>query len=384
MAGSGRSNRRFLNGSRANPLAFTLVELLVVIGIIALLIAILLPALTKARKAAATVKCAANLRGIVQAMQIYASQNRGAIFGSANTSGRLAYTEVSPSGSGNVTAAPGINDNNCPGIICIFDWASPAAKVMGIKFDDDATLSAKIKRYDFFRNYGAFRCPTNEMIATIFSPSSLPPDVQGIATGYMVSYNTAMGFLLTHNPNTTDNTASIVGATGRTVGRGSNGSKQNPPTNYAVRVSQVGDASRKIFIGDGARFSSTSSPPDADLSVWGGNGGAFSDQGAPFKFTNSWNRSWAPGNGAASGNDPRVYAFRHGVVAKGSKADAFKGNFAFFDGHVELLGDLEASNPSFWWPKGTELSINTGQIWQDAFNKYFGGTAPADPWIVPF
>lgn len=53
--------------SRAR-LAFTLVELLVVIGIIAVLIALLLPALSKARAAARTVACASNLRQCVSAM----------------------------------------------------------------------------------------------------------------------------------------------------------------------------------------------------------------------------------------------------------------------------------------------------------------------------
>jgi prepilin-type N-terminal cleavage/methylation domain-containing protein/prepilin-type processing-associated H-X9-DG protein len=92
---------------------FTLVELLVVVGIIAILIALLLPALNAAKASAKGAKCLSNLRGIALAEQMYANNNKGSATESMLASDSTALFKY-PANTTTAGLAYFVNATSCP------------------------------------------------------------------------------------------------------------------------------------------------------------------------------------------------------------------------------------------------------------------------------
>jgi prepilin-type processing-associated H-X9-DG protein/prepilin-type N-terminal cleavage/methylation domain-containing protein len=136
--------------------AFTLVELLVVIGIIAVLIGILLPALNAARRASYQVACASNLRQMGIAMVMYHNE-----------------WKYYP---GHIASA----DGNGGGAIY-------------------AVWPTRLRKY-MKGNQGVFRCPTQEPSRFDWLPNqTTPPVAKNTDTGY--GYNQGESLLLRDNAN---------------------------------------------------------------------------------------------------------------------------------------------------------------------------------------
>lgn len=314
--------------------AFTLIELLVAISIISLILSILLPSLSSARRTAQTTLCQTRLREIGAGMQYYALDNEDWIIGSPAGSGAYLEGRLVPYGPATQR----------------WDWMGPMAKVWGIPLPEDGNLTDWVKRFNMLRGMPQFSCPMNDFLSTWYNGPQAGP-------GPMVSYNTIRYMLFEY---------SATEEPGLRYYNNSHG--QKIPVNWSPRVTRMGDASRKVFAADGARYATTIFKPDYDITVQAEWGGTFSDVGPYSPWTRSWDRG-----GRNDGFDARVYAFRHSTAAPQPHAPAnvFKLNLVFFDGHVQLMGDLEAANPWMWLPAGSKLDpADNTEVYEDVKAHY--------------
>lgn len=126
---------------------FTLVELLVVIGIIGLLISILLPALNRAREQANAVKCLSNVRQLALATIMFAQEHHGYMPTVSDDTWVHANDPYQTKWVYRNSGAPGGS---------VLDWASSLIPYLGTKFSDANTFANNP-----YSQSKAFVCPSD-------------------------------------------------------------------------------------------------------------------------------------------------------------------------------------------------------------------------------
>lgn len=305
-----------LQQGRRRRCGFTLIELLVVVAVICMLVAILLPSLSQAKKYSKTIRCASQLKQIDITMNTYASEYEGAILGNAHTSGGFLLQ----------THVPAYSETYCPYINQCWDWSGPVAAEMGLNFEQGPLTANRQTRFVQLNKAPAFLCPENDIIATNYTGSPFT-----VSSTAMVSYNTASCFQYGYGGGATYWETSHVLCSG-----------------YLPKVGLVGNPAGKIFIADGARWSDDGvSTPDVNLGYLGSGtspGGHYAEWG-PWS---AYSRAYLAPSGI-------TFAMRHGSRRAKAPLNAYRFNAAFFDGHVETLDGATGSNPALWAPSGATI-----------------------------
>lgn len=350
--------------------AFTLVELLVVIGIIALLISILLPALNKARAAAATVACLSNLRVIGQAMVMYTTEQKGFLPGSGVTSGRH-FWKPGTLNNDNANRVYGPDGSNLPaGPIAPLDYIGPLARIMRLPIPDSPKAS---DRYKAYREMKVFLCPSNTGVTNYAYTGGGGSDA---GVGQQLGYATTLSFLVTPQTTATGGNPGVDDYT--RIQSGSTWWKL--PNTYFPKLTKIGKASEKVFISDAGKFVSSTQQATYNIDPYpdpqsGANSSPYTDWGPFTKYTRAYDRTVALGG---TGFDGRVLSFRHGKQGARLPVGVYRINVGYFDGHAESIDEVKAIDPRIWVPSGTTFA-STSNLWSDVATRHkiaFPLTAP--------
>ena len=285
--------RRLTQGARAG---FTLVELLVVIGIIAVLIAILMPALSRARNQALAVQCASNMRQLYQICLMFSNENKQ----------HLPRPSI-PAGN---------EDASNPDVSKVCIWAVPPGSIWGVADTKVGVLANYVPGEAGRRQL--IWCPADNGEATLgggASNSGGPDDGDG---GRNHSYS--------FNSHTMDPNDSRRGGSGGML--------------PGIRINTVARPAERVYIYEEV------APNDAWCLMYDNIGRENMEIGA------MWRRDDVP-SGRHAG---QKYLNAVRDLAVGSPewykwAKVGKGNFVFFDGHVETLSPAEHyKKPDYYGP----------------------------------
>lgn len=310
--------------------AFTLVELLVVISIIALLVSILLPSLKRARDHAKTVKCAAQLRGFGNAFATYFTEYDQWIPG-RNTSGMATWA------AGLRGQPEPLSRSDIP--VQTYDWMTPI-------FRSETQLPAnRAKRFRTLLEY--YACPAVNFRAILYVDRStgeqqpidhslFVEEVEKVGTYLGISY-----LMPVHFQQWGQKENKLVGMHPE-VPYPYNA--QLNPTDWEVRVDayrsrlgQVGTPAEKLAAGDGTRYLTRRAILDFDHDHMPSIFGSFASAGGWWRGSTAYGDRYSPSTGL---NRPLSFRHRDGI------------NGLFFDGHVTYLSQKNARKIDYWYPKG--------------------------------